>query len=80
MARINLNTIMKIDKDRNAVHTPVTTTYTVFDSADGQHYVQLDTYGKSDRALPEKISQSIQIDKESAEFLVNLLTKEFNLK
>lgn len=39
MARMNLDTIMKINKDRNAVHTPVTTTYTVFDSADGQHYV-----------------------------------------
>lgn len=79
MARINLDTIRKNDKDRNTVHTPVTATYTVFDTVDGEHYVQIDTYGKSDRALPEKISQSIQIDRESAKFLVDLLKKEFDL-
>lgn len=79
MARINIDTIRKNDKDRNTVHTPVTATYTVFDTVDGEHYVQIDTYGKSDRALPEKISQSIQIDRESAKFLVDLLKKEFDL-
>ena len=79
MARINLDTIRKNDKDRNMIHTPVTATYTVFDTEDGEHYVQIDTYGKSDRALPEKISQSIQIDRESAKFLVDLLKKEFDL-
>lgn len=79
MARINLDTIKRNDKDRNTIHTPVTATYTVFDTVDGEHYVQIDTYGKSDRALPEKISQSIQIDRESAKFLVDLLKKEFDL-
>ena len=54
-------------------------TYTVFDTVDGEHYVQIDTYGKNDRAIPEKISQSIQFDKESAKFLVDLLLKEFDL-
>ena len=58
---------------------PVTATYTVFDTVDGEHYVQIDTYGKNDRAIPEKISQSIQFDKESAKFLVDLLSKEFDL-
>lgn len=29
--------------------------------------------------IPEKISQSIQFDKESAKFLVDLLSKEFDL-
>ena len=79
MARLNLNTIKKLDKDRNTIHTPVTATYTVFDTVDGEHYVQIDTYGKSNRALPEKISQSLQIDKDSAKFLVELLKKEFDL-
>ena len=79
MARINLDTIRKNDKDRNMIHTPETATYTVFDTVDGEHYVQIDTYGKSDRALPEKISQSIQIDRESAKFLLDLLKKEFDL-
>lgn len=55
MARINLDTIKKLDKDRNTIHTPVTATYTVFDTTDGEHYVQIDTYGKNDRAYPQAI-------------------------
>ena len=43
MARINLDTIKKLNKDRNTVHTPVVATYTVFDTVDGEHYVQIDT-------------------------------------
>lgn len=41
--------------------------------------MQIDTYGKSDRTIPEKISQSIQLDRESAKFLVKLLVNEFDL-
>ena len=51
----------------------------MFDTVDGEHYVQIDTYGKNDCAIPEKISQAIQVDKESAIFLVDLLRKEFDL-
>lgn len=79
MARLDLATIKKIDKERNTVHAAVTTTYTVFDSDDGDHYVQIDTYGRSNRVIPEKISQSFQLDRKSAEFLVELLRKEFSL-
>lgn len=78
MAGINLDTIKKVEKDRISVHTKVTATYSVFDEG-GDKYVQIDTYGRSDRAIPEKISQSIQFDKESAKFLVRLLVKEFDL-
>ena len=45
----------------------------------GHKYVQFDTYGKDDRDNPEKISQSIQLDEETARFLVKLLIKEFEL-
>ena len=51
------------------IHDKVYTTYTVFDAA-GNRYVQIDTYGKIDRENPEKISQSIQFDKQTAEFFV----------
>lgn len=34
---------------------------------------------KDDRDNPEKISQSIQLDEETARFLVRLLIEEFNL-
>ncbi len=79
MARINLETIKRIEKERNSVHTPVKTTFTVFDTENGERFVQLDTYGRSDREIPEKISQSLQIDKETARFLVKLLLEEFDL-
>lgn len=78
MAQIDLKTIKRIDKDRNMIHTKVYTTYTVFEK-DEQKYFQIDTYGSNEREMPEKISQSIQFDKESAKFLVGLLKKEFNL-
>ena len=53
-------------------------TYSVFE-IDGQKYFQIDTYGKSDREIPGKISQTIQLDKECAKFLVEKLRKEFDL-
>ena len=53
MAQINLKNIKKIEKNRNTIHDKVYTTYTVF-NADGDRYVQIDTYGKIDRENPEK--------------------------
>ena len=79
MAQINLKNIKKIEKNRNTKHDKVYTTYTVF-NADGDRYVQIDTYGRIDRENPEKISQSIQFDKQTAEFIVELLKKEFDIK
>ena len=78
MAQINLKNIKRIDKNRNLIHDKVHTTYTIFE-ADGNKYIQLDTYGRIDRENPEKISQSIQLDRETARFLVDLLVKEFNM-
>lgn len=79
MAQINLKNIKKIEKNRNSVHEKVYTTYTIF-AEGGEKYIQLDTYGRIDRENPEKISQSIQLDRETARFLVNLLSQEFDLK
>ena len=79
MAQINLENIKRIDKNRNSIHDKVYTTYTIFE-ADGNKYIQLDTYGRIGRENPEKISQSIQLDQKTAEFLVNLLVKEFKIE
>ena len=78
MARLKIDKIIKIDKQRNSVHEEVVGTYTTFES-DGEKYLQIDTYGKSEREMPEKISQSFQFNLESAKYIVNLLNKEFNL-
>ena len=76
MAQIDISTMKRIEKERNTLHDKVVATYTSFERS-GKRYVQLDTYGRSDREMPEKISQSIQFDEESARVLVNLLIKEF---
>jgi hypothetical protein len=45
----------------------------------GEKYVQIDTYGRATRNMPEKISQSLQFDKESAAFISRRLDDTFRL-
>lgn len=78
MARINLDTIRKIEKERNTVHSKVDTTYTVFKEGE-EKYIQIDTYGSSDREIQGKISQSIQFDHETAKFMLKLFVDEYGL-
>ena len=78
MARIIKDRIYKTEKERNNIHQDVQASYTVFEK-DGERYFQIDTYGKDDRMMPEKISQSIQIDKEMASTLIDLLKQTFAL-
>ena len=78
MAQINLENFQRLEKDRNTVHNKVEATYTVFDMH-GEKYFQIDSYGSINREMPGKISQSIQLDKETAEYLVNLIIREFDL-
>lgn len=79
MAQMDIQNIRRIEKNRNSIHDKVYTTYTVF-NAEGEKYIQFDTYGRIDRENPEKISQSIQLDRDTAQYIVNLLTREFGLK
>ena len=78
MAQIDVAKIEKLGKDRNTIHEKVYTTFSSFDMS-GEHYFQIDMYGRSDRELPGKISQSIQFDRETASYLIDLLKKEFDL-
>ena len=79
MARIDLQKIKKMDKNRNTIHEEVTATFTFFEM-EGEKYFQIDTYGKGDREMPEKVSQVLQFDKQTAKYFVNLLIKEFSLQ
>lgn len=76
MAQIRPESFKRIEKNRNTIHEPVHTTYTVFE-IDGEKYIQFDTYGRIDRENPEKISQSIQMNKDTALFMIKLLINEF---
>ena len=78
MAQINLQDIERVDKTRNTVHEKVHASYTVFE-VDGEKYVQLHTYGRAGRENPEKISQSIQFNLETAKYIADILKKEFGL-
>lgn len=78
MAQISIDSIRRIEKTRNTLHEKVNSTYTVFEK-DGHRFFQLDTYGKDDRENPEKISQSLQLNDETARYLVRLLINEFEI-
>ncbi|ANE45250.1 hypothetical protein SY83_01675 [Paenibacillus swuensis] len=75
MALIQKEKIIRLDKERNSIHSTVNCTYTSFE-LEGKKIFQLDTYGSSDRQHPEKISQSLQIDQEVAKMLIGLFMKE----
>ncbi|MBQ3969853.1 MAG: methionyl-tRNA formyltransferase [Clostridia bacterium] len=60
------------------MHGRVKATYTVFTNG-GKTYFQIDTYGSSTRKINDKISQSIQVDKETAELLIEILKKTFEI-
>lgn len=68
----------KLEKSRNQIHGEVIATYSVFETA-GEKYFQIDTYGSINREMPEKISQSVQVNERSAELLIELLKSEFKL-
>lgn len=78
MAFISVNSIKQIEKEHNHIHQPVDTTYSTF-IIDGKKFFQIDTYGSVDRKYPEKISQSIQFDADTAKKLVEIVQKEFNI-
>lgn len=58
-------------------HDPVECTYSFFVGPDGQKFFQLDTYGRNDRKMPGKVSQTIQFDETSGRALKKLLNEVF---
>lgn len=62
--------------DRNQIHGPVECGWRAF-AVDGRQVLQLDTYGSRERKIQGKQSQSIQLDKDSAQVLVEILDRAF---
>lgn len=71
--------IKRIHKLRGSVHKPVECTYFTFNNYKGEKYLILDTYGSEDRQIKNKVSQTIQLNKESAKQLFNILKTEYSL-
>ncbi len=78
MALIKSEKMERILKEKNSIHKETTCRYTSFIGKDGRRYFQLDTYGSQDRDMPEKISQSIQFNEETARVLIDTIKKEFD--
>lgn len=68
--------LTRFHKERNHAHGAVDCGYTVFE-ADGERYLQLDTYGSAERQILGKTSQSIQLNAQSAEQLKALIGQTF---
>lgn len=77
MAKLEINRISKIEKNSH-LHDSSECTYNVFQDGT-EKYIQFDTYGSDKRKFRNKVSQSIQFDKETAALKINILKKEFNL-
>jgi 5-methylcytosine-specific restriction protein A len=64
-------------KERTTVHGPTRCLYAIVEGPGGARYLQLDTVGSEDRAIPDKVSQSIQFDRQAAGQLLQLLQRTF---
>lgn len=65
-----------VSSDAQRLHGPVTCGYRAF-TADGRRILQLDTYGSTERKILDKISQSIQLDADSARELLKIIEESF---
>jgi hypothetical protein len=71
MARVD--ELSNLEMQRTSVHSPVEATYTVFVGDDGSTYLQIDTYGTKDRAIPGKKSQTLQFGPDGLDRLREIL-------
>lgn len=58
--------IGQASKTRQIPHDESTCLVSSFSDAQGNRYLQLDTYGSSNRRNPSRISQSLQLDRNAA--------------
>ncbi|WP_298199129.1 hypothetical protein [Novosphingobium sp.] len=62
--------------DRQSKHSEVEATISLLD-VDGEKFVQIDTYGSKDRAMPGKVSQSLRLSKSAFEQLMQIAEDHF---
>lgn len=66
----------EVTSETNGLHKPVLCGWRRFSVGD-QTILQLDTYGTDERRFPNKVSQSIQLDREGAAVLSMLIRETF---
>jgi hypothetical protein len=65
--------------DRKSLHDEIRAEYSI-QEWDGRVLLQIDTYGRATREFPDKLSQTIQLDREGAEALYLILKREFGFE
>jgi hypothetical protein len=79
MARIDFSSIKRVEKNGNgSVHAIANATYHFFE-INGEKYFQLNSSGKQTRKV-KTVTQVTQFNKKTAEGLIELLSKEFDIK
>ncbi len=66
-------------RERPSIHDAIAATYSTFER-DGRSFVQIDTYGRAEREVPGKVSQSLQFDEKSARELFDILRDAFGFR
>jgi hypothetical protein len=67
----------RVQPSVEARHTETTCTYSVVRDEKGAAYLQIDTYGSSNRKIPGKKSQSIRFASQAVQELKQILQEEF---
>ncbi len=65
--------------DRSSIHDAIDASYTTFER-DGRKFIQIDSYGRAEREMPGKKSQSIQLDEKSARELFDIPRDTFGFR
>ena len=79
MARLNLDTIKKLDKDRNTVHTPVTATLQYLTRWTENITCRLILTGRTIVQYPRRSVSLFSLIRKVQNSFVDLLSKEFDL-
>ena len=69
--------ISKDERELKTVHPTQLECKYIVAERDGKTLLQLNSYGSEKRDIPEKLSQTLQFDGESARQLYNILEQEF---
>jgi len=72
---------MTLKQGEGRIHpTKVDAHIKVFGGADRAEIIQIDTFGSDDRQISGKISQTIQLNKQAAEQLFDVLRKTYGFR
>lgn len=72
-----INSLVKGFKSNQSIHGATESTFYIVTNLNGDKYLQIDTYGSSDRKIPGKVSQSLQFSPKAIADLKLILEQNF---